>query len=102
MPHRTPYPADALATVLDPSSVDCHPALMHDAWARLKEARGEPVARPHLMQARHLIGPAHVPAPPRGPVALLCEAHGQRAIATVRRLIAEGRVTPTPGPMGAA
>lgn len=50
-----PGPDDALAVVTDPHSVGLHPALMTDAWARLKEARGQPLRRPHLLQPAHLI-----------------------------------------------
>lgn len=46
--------AEARATVLDPSRVNLHPALMADAWARLKLARGVEV-RLHLLEPAHII-----------------------------------------------
>lgn len=82
---------DARATVLDPARVQMMPSLMQDAWAQLKAARGQPVARPHLLEARHVIVPV---AQPGNLVSFL----GQRCEATrtmVRRMVVEGRATPT-------
>lgn len=44
----------ALAVVLDPSCVDCRPALIGGAWATLKAARGQIVDHSRLTPA-HLI-----------------------------------------------
>ena len=45
----------ARATVLNPQSVDLQPARIYDAWARLKEARGDGIARPALLAPAHLV-----------------------------------------------
>ena len=52
---RTDPLSDARATVLDPHRVNLHPALMADAWAMLKEARGQPIQRPELLLPAHVI-----------------------------------------------
>ena len=54
---RKPFPPDALAVVTDPARVDCHPALMQDAWFRLMESCRGPVSRDRVLrlQARHII-----------------------------------------------
>lgn len=62
-------PADlaaARAAVLDPHRVDLHPALMQDAWALLKEARGQRLQRLHLLAPAHLVGAAPPPAADSG------------------------------------
>lgn len=45
------------ATVLDPSRVHFHPALMQDAWIQLKAARGQTVKHIHMLAPAHLIRP---------------------------------------------
>lgn len=47
--------AVARATVLDPESAVAQPAVIYDAWARLKEARGDAIARPELLEPAHLV-----------------------------------------------
>ena len=51
----TTLPQIALATVTDPQSVDCHPALLQSAWCTLKHARGQTVNLDRLSMAMHLI-----------------------------------------------
>lgn len=55
MPPEPDPLAVARATVLDPESVGLHPAMIYDAWARLKEARGDGIARPELLAPAHLV-----------------------------------------------
>ncbi len=85
-PTFTPDPlSEARATVLDPARVHLHPALMMDAWARLKEARGQRIARPHLLAPAHVIRtPGQV-----GTVAAL-DAARARVSERVRRLLGSG------------
>jgi hypothetical protein len=83
--------ADARATLLDPARVDCHPLMIYAAWARLKAARGQPVARPDLLIPRHVI----VPAAQAQTLVTTLGQHCESAKAMVRRMVAEGRVTPT-------
>lgn len=87
--------AEARATLLDPAGANCHPLVLYAAWARLKAARGQPVARPDLLIPRHVIIPAT--AAPAAPVKLSTTLgqHCESAKAMVRRMIAEGRATPT-------
>lgn len=47
--------SEARATVLDPQRVNLHPALMANAWATLKSARGQPIQRPELLLPAHVI-----------------------------------------------
>ena len=55
MPPEPDPLAVARATVLDPESVNLHPGLIYDAWARLKEARGDGIARPELLLPMHQV-----------------------------------------------
>ena len=82
-PTYTPDPlAEALATVLDPARVHLRPDLMLDAWARLKEARGQAIARPHLLSPAHVIRkPGQI-----GTVAAIDLARG-RASEKIRRML---------------
>ena len=52
---RTDPLSEARATVLDPQRVNLHPALMANAWALLKSARGQPIRRPELLHPAHVI-----------------------------------------------
>lgn len=85
----TPDPlAEALATVLDPARVHLQPALMLDAWARLKEARGQAIARPHLLSPAHVIRTANEV----GTVASIDAVRG-RVSERIRRMLGQ----PAPG-----
>lgn len=60
-PLHHPFPPRALATVTDPASVNCHPALLQTAWCALKSARGQTVRAENLGPAHHIIlAPARV------------------------------------------
>jgi len=86
MPNRHISPdalANARAVVLDPQLVNLQPALMADAWAMLKEQRGQHVNQ-RLLQPAHLIGPATTPT---GLVASLDQARA-RTLPTIRAHIA--------------
>lgn len=95
-PRPAPFPdplAEARATVLDPASVNLQPALMADAWARLKEARGQPLARPHLLAPAHVIRATSQTGMPRiGTVAAIDAARG-RVSERIRSMFA----APAPG-----
>lgn len=54
--------ARARAVVLDPGSVDCHPAMLASAWDILKTARGQIVDHSVLTPA-HLVGAPRRPGP---------------------------------------
>lgn len=69
--------AEARATVLDPSRVNLHPALMAEAWSRLKQARGVNV-RLHLLEPAHIIRE-------EGTVALIDACRG-RVSAHIRKM----------------
>lgn len=91
------YPPDALSCVVVPASGIMPLAAMQSAWHRLKEARGEPIARPHLLAPAHLIATAAPPSP-----ADAIARHQRGALATVRQGIAAGAIPVTRQPGGAA
>lgn len=62
----TPFPQIALATITDPQSVDCHPALLQSAWCTLKQARGQTVHLDRLSMAMHLITRPSLATPTHG------------------------------------
>lgn len=78
---------EALAIALDPHRVNLHPALIHDAWATLKAARGQALARPELLRPAHLVHRVEDGAVPVCTAAEL-DAAVARATPKIRRQVA--------------
>lgn len=53
--HTPDQLADARSIVLSPEIAALVPSATYDAWARLKAARGQPIARPEILARQHLI-----------------------------------------------
>lgn len=90
MPH---YHPDAVAVATDPGRFARHPALLSDAWMRLKEQQGHPVTRPRL---ERLEAQGHRPGSATAPAEVI-EFHAARTLRRTRAAIMARGMAPTGG-----